>query len=434
MNRLRIAIEDQFVVLKLNEQRALLPEDEVLDRFVQTILTFMPSYSLVCDLRKINKLELVNDLGEVTSDVSEVVNSLTEYGAYTIAEHEDIELIDYNFTKDLKIWQVQSKKLPLKFNEINLLPFSDLEYVPFDERSCLPEMAGPSLPTEDEYLFVSALNSTIKESFPTYKSFMDHWEMSLFPERYILESLGSTEIAGKRYLKSLFEKQGRTSLMTEFCFQIQKDEIIVTPYHSHSLHKIDANNQMIIGRPGVIAKKTNSLLRNELEEFEYLISKSKVKENEIQLFLEKHPNIIKSMGYSNIYPQLVLERDDGTSLRPDFIIEPIGQKWFDILEIKTPNANLVVGRRDRKTFSSAVNELIAQLREYSAYFESEKLCKKIEERFGIKCYKPKLTGIIGLNPSTQDERQLRRLMTAYTDIDILTFDHLLDIAKSRLLI
>jgi hypothetical protein len=139
-------------------------------------------------------------------------------------------------------------------------------------------------------------------------------------------------------------------------------------------------------------------------------------------------------GYNRIYPQVILQRDDGTSLRPDFILEPVGNNWCDILDIKLPDKSVVVGGRDRKRFSASVEELIAQLREYAAYFEDSRLARRIEEIYGIKCYKPRLIGIIGRDPFIEDERQFRRLATQYTDVDVLTFDRLLEIAKSRPLI
>lgn len=82
-----------------------------------------------------------------------------------------------------------------------------------------------------------------------------------------------------------------------------------------------------------------------------------------------------------------------------------------------------------------MSELVAQLREYSAAFEDRKLARRVEEKYGVKCYRPKLVGIIGRDdPRNADPRELRRLQTSYNDTQILTFDQLHRIAKSRLLV
>jgi Domain of unknown function (DUF4263) len=169
--------------------------------------------------------------------------------------------------------------------------------------------------------------------------------------------------------------------------------------------------------------------------FEQMLSRATIPEHELQAFLADHPAIFEALGYSKIYPHLVLEREDGSELIPDFMLEPIYDKWWDILDIKVPDKSTIVGTPDRQRFSAAVSELVAQLREYGAAFEDPKLARRVEEKYGVKCYKPKLIGIIGRDdPRNADEHELRRLMTSYSDTQVLTFDQLLRIAKTRLLI
>jgi hypothetical protein len=94
----------------------------------------------------------------------------------------------------------------------------------------------------------------------------------------------------------------------------------------------------------------------------------------------------------------------------------------------------VIGGKDRKRFSSAVEELVAQLREYAAYYEDPRLAKRIQDVYGIKCYRPRMIGVIGRTPRVVDDRQMRRLETIYDDLSIITFDRLVEIAKTRLLV
>jgi hypothetical protein len=131
---------------------------------------------------------------------------------------------------------------------------------------------------------------------------------------------------------------------------------------------------------------------------------------------------------------VLLERDDGTSLRPDFILEPYQGDWCDILELKRPMPAIIVGANDRKSLSAAVHAVAAQLREYAAYFENPKYRRWVYERYGLKLYRPRLFALIGREPIGRDTEAVRRSMTCYTDIEVVTFDELLTIAKRRILI
>jgi len=140
------------------------------------------------------------------------------------------------------------------------------------------------------------------------------------------------------------------------------------------------------------------------------------------------------LGYERIYSQVVLERDGQGSLIPDFFAQPIGEEWWDIIELKRPEPAVLVGKEDRKTLSAAIHSTVSQLREYSAYFENEVYAKRIEDAYGIKCYKPNLISIIGTDPGELSTREARRAMTSYSDVKIVTLDKLLSVAKSRILI
>ena len=145
--------------------------------------------------------------------------------------------------------------------------------------------------------------------------------------------------------------------------------------------------------------------------------------------------MLLNLGYKRLVPHVVLERNDGTSLIPDFFVQPLTSEWWDILDIKLPHKKLVAGGRDRHRLSAGVHELAAQLREYAAYFEDAKASERVEQLFGVKCYRPKLIGIFGSDSDlAQDGRERRRLMTAYSDLQVLTFDSLVRAAQSRILI
>jgi hypothetical protein len=209
--------------------------------------------------------------------------------------------------------------------------------------------------------------------------------------------------------------------------------VVTVPYHGHAVYPVETRSGLLLGRPLVLARKTGALFSSEIEQFSTLLS-SRPREIDIQRFLETNPRFLRSLGYQHIYPQVILTRDDGTALRPDFILQPFGEEWCDILDIKLPSGSMVVGRRDRRTLAAGIHELAAQLREYAAHFDNPKYAKRIEEKYGFKCYRPKLIGVVGRTPEDTDDKQIRRLLTSYRDIDFISFDRLIHIAKSRLLI
>jgi hypothetical protein len=228
----------------------------------------------------------------------------------------------------------------------------------------------------------------------------------------------------------------RHSMLVEFTLQANPTGISVVPYHADACYDLvnPRRDELLLGRPSVIASRTAAVFSDEIRTFESLLSSPSVKEQMLQRFLEEHPHFLQGLNYTNIYSQVVLERDDGTSLRPDFLLEPRAGEWCDILDLKLPSQNVFVGRRDRLTLASAIQEVAAQLREYSAYFENPRYRKVFRDRYGLSVYKPKLIAVVGRDSSLNQTEQHRRATTCYADLQILTFDHLLDFSRRRLLI
>jgi hypothetical protein len=227
----------------------------------------------------------------------------------------------------------------------------------------------------------------------------------------------------------------RHSLLLEFAMSLTHDHIEVVPYHSHAIHEVETkSNIVIVGRPSIIAKTTGAVFSKEIAGFEYLINNPDTKERHIQQFLESHPQFLQGLNYENIYPQIVLERDEDGPLRPDFILEPFEDAFCDILDLKLPTQKLFVGRKDRATLASALHEVAAQLREYAAYFEQEKYRRMVYEKYGLRLYKPRLIAIVGRDMRQMAKAEFRRALTQYDNLQLMTFDELLRHAKRRMLI
>jgi hypothetical protein len=363
----------------------------------------------------------------------DLLDLFATFGATILTTNETYHVVKGIPHRNPEILVVNEGSLPTRFTNIRSDVFEHSSYMP-DSLNLMEKVArlvGEGGPTEEEWEQMSWGNKSIRQKFPTYEAAKDNYISDFGTEKYDPFEI---QLGRRRLVDHVIRRVGRNSLLTEFCLQFSQDRILVTPYHAHALNQLETRREIMVARPAIIAARTGSLLHPELAELEDLLRDPKVTEGKLQKYFEHNPQALQAMGYAQIYPQVVLEREDGTSLRPDFLLEPIGSKWCDILDLKLPEVKTIVGGRDRMAFSAALTSLTAQLREYAAYFEDERLSKRVEGVYGIKCYKPKLIGVIGRNVQHADERQQRRLMTSYSDLTVMTFDQVLQVARSRLLI
>jgi len=133
-------------------------------------------------------------------------------------------------------------------------------------------------------------------------------------------------------------------------------------------------------------------------------------------------------GAINVYSELTCEwqSEDRKDIRPDFfVVQPNG--YADIVEFKLPNISkhTVVGTSNRETFGAWLNSYISQTRVYSSYFDDPNNRKWFEEKYGFKVHKPRRYLVVGRRHDF-DSDAWREIMCDYKDLDILTFDDLID--------
>lgn len=169
----------------------------------------------------------------------------------------------------------------------------------------------------------------------------------------------------------------------------------------------------------------------QLNRFIELIADHSKSETDITSFLEKPENqFILSMGFlgKKIYSQLEFEwqNDDRPKIKPDFMIEkPHG--YSDIIEFKLPDLKsaIVVGKTNRETFSAEINSYISQTRSYRTYFEDPNNRKWAEDNHGITVQYPKRILVVGRRADFKTN-EWREIINDYRDIEIMTFDDLID--------
>jgi CspA family cold shock protein len=175
----------------------------------------------------------------------------------------------------------------------------------------------------------------------------------------------------------------------------------------------------------VIGSETTTL-QTAVEEFETLINDPKVKEADCQSFFERNPDFILNNEYKQAHPHLALGDNQGDTLIPDFVLEPVDQNALcDLLELKLPSTKTFVLKKSRLRFSAAVLEVCAQLRAYNRYFDEERNRKSFEESYpGLRAFKPKMFVIIGRRGKV-DPFTVREIQSDLPNLVLHTYDEVL---------
>lgn len=172
------------------------------------------------------------------------------------------------------------------------------------------------------------------------------------------------------------------------------------------------------------------LFREEVDELELLVSKEQVREQELQAFIERHPEVFLGGEYIRMYGQVRLECSE-TILIPDFLLEHVSG-FCDIMELKLPTVRVVTGKPTRRRLSMAVYEAAAQTRVYRDFFDEKDHRDWFEKKYVPLCsFKPRTLLLIGRDKSFGNAMEKRKLELSLGDYRILTYDDLLRIARTR---
>jgi len=156
--------------------------------------------------------------------------------------------------------------------------------------------------------------------------------------------------------------------------------------------------------------------KEDVKELESLMKKAK-KEKELQKFLSKKTWLL-GLEYESSTPEKI-----GVGQRYDFYVEKY-DGYADIIEIKKVN-ELIFDKKGKVTtvFSKAIQQLIDYIDDAILWGNNKRLAKKLNFNF----LKPKGILIIGKN---QDVERLKNLQYYFHNIEILTYDDVLDRGKN----
>jgi hypothetical protein len=433
-SELPLGFEDRFVVVGVPVSPEMAPHPhtaEAFGRFLQSAFEGSRDLSLIVDVRRLSNIQ---------NDVSDFLESLSlwiEPSRCTILGNSHQTWRGGGQSE----WNVMcSKRARWSWRQINLGPFRCWSGDPTEgdgEVYDFKEVAYSLLDAHDAFDNTQDLERSVAESLSSYYRHQItqscRRQVSQIPiegvRTKVLEILKGRSRADRSsdaldlldlrddledavvrgYLDAILWHCQRQSLLVEFAMQVVPGGISFVPYHASALYPVEnpREDSIVVARPGILASKLNLVFSAEISEFELLINKPGVREREIQAFLESHKEFLRGLNYRDVYPQVVLERENGRKLIPDFILEPAEGEFCDLLDLKLPSVRLVAGRDRRLTLAAALHEAAAQLREYSAYFEEEKHRRWVQEQYGLKVYRPKLMVVVGRDPSHLDSEELR---------------------------
>jgi hypothetical protein len=145
------------------------------------------------------------------------------------------------------------------------------------------------------------------------------------------------------------------------------------------------------------------------------------------MFFEQNPHFLSAVAKP--LPHVQFRDPAGRLLVPDFILKPIvaserDSRW-DIIDLKRPQASLLVGAGARKRMSHEVAVAIRQLRDYGDYFADPRNATQIEQKLGHRLQRPKLGVLIGRLRGL-DVEALESEQHRVNDVRIITYDEILE--------
>lgn len=434
MAELQVASEDHFALVDLSGPATdLLPDDQKMMEIAATAIGLRSEWEFLWDLRDLGPV-IYNDTRDALLGV-----------AALLPEAERGSGLPVPFTLLIppgRMAEVEDafRPLPVKIIEIlpKELPHRQLDLEQFDESVHRREDKELYIAYQSEEKLSPGRVAEIVIGPPA------HWSPAtrrLLGEGWLQEAVSddftaaALQISRIATLDAALREATTTSVLTAMALTLTDGHVHVMPYHGGGLHHATTpTDSAVLLRPARVNGTYWATFETAIEQLEALVNQPKVRESEIERLLQNNPLFLNSLGYRDIYHQVVLPRTFGADLRPDVIAEPADSQWAEILDLKLPSAKVLVGRDDRAAMSAALTEAVAQLREYAAFFDDRKAAAQVEQKPGIRCYQPKLTVIIGRDPSRFSAEEQRRALSAHPDLRVVSYDDLLRAARTRLLL
>jgi len=204
---------------------------------------------------------------------------------------------------------------------------------------------------------------------------------------------------------------------------------ILDPYRLENSPGVVRDNLAVLTH---FKEQYSSLLPSEILELEDLINDPRAKEEDLQEFFERHPQLFRRWDQRDVFPHVFLTREKDGPFIPDFLLVDPDSQRATIVDLKLPQAKLVRRQKNRDRFSGAVTEARAQLLEYHDWFEQESNRERLKKRLGMEVYRPRLGVVIGSSSEFRDAFDKQKLAASMPDVDVVTYDEIVADAQRRL--
>jgi len=212
--------------------------------------------------------------------------------------------------------------------------------------------------------------------------------------------------------------------------QIGQDDVKVDEYFQQETYDRLTKRTLTSLEVGLLLTREGG--NETLREFEIVLKN----ENEAKLeqFLCDNYQLLFGENYNQIRTQVFLKFPHldiyGKNRRLDIMLRNNSTNDWELFEIK-PNLEITKTYRGVDTFKSVVHDSITQVRNYGDLLAKDNIKRELKKE-GMEYCTPVLNLVIGGAP-TIDHSSYRRLVEQNSkDVKIITFDRLIEDAKSRL--
>jgi hypothetical protein len=101
------------------------------------------------------------------------------------------------------------------------------------------------------------------------------------------------------------------------------------------------------------------------------------------------------------------------------------------VDLKLPSEKLTRRQLNRDRFAAVISEARAQLQHYGKWFQSEINRASLTRLVGMEIYEPRLGVVIGRSREFHSPYDRQKLSSGYPDLDVVTYDDIVEIAKRR---
>lgn len=221
----------------------------------------------------------------------------------------------------------------------------------------------------------------------------------------------------------------------QYSLCVEKGNIVFRAFSVLGDFAVRSPNGTVTGNRGLLIHLKEQLgifTADEIAELEEMICNPKASEKDFQKYFETHPHFFRRWDHREVYSQVCLTRNKEGSLIPDFILTNPEIQEATIVELKLPKPKLIRRQENRDRFADAVMEARSQLLEYKDWFEDQRNREKLVGKVNMEIFRPRLAVVIGRSKDFKCAIDRQKLAARTPDIDVVTYDDIVDCARRRM--